>query len=600
MYTFPQLGFPINKHITLIQELHAHFTYFSSYIRRSPAPSSIGTPTNNHLVATYHQMHDSATLRASPAPSTASMMSSSSRASSTLRSIKNQSPVVMNTAKSMQVQKPVRQAATAPSTATSEMTNTVGPSFAQPLTKRMAVVPECSTPPLTSGATAIAPPPPSYEISLQQKEVNSPITVPRTESPSIQSPQVANDNRPPPPPYHMKPPMYPPTDTTNSSSRSGTPYSESSAMNSENTDSSSPVDFQDRTLTPRDSGYGQSTEAPPLPPPYKTNHHTSPKPERKFPGLSSESKDRKSCIKNCSPDAYKFFMEKHYDQKHGKVWQYYKDRKERLSQFYNEIERHLDPNKFTDIDQFKQKLYTVESEHLRQQRKKMKRNDFIKLKILGRGAFGEVSLVRKNGNANNINHASQILKEPAMFAMKTLLKSHIVKTGKTPNVMAEKDILSEANNPWIVQLYYSFQDKKNVYFILEYIPGGDLMERLIREELFSEEAAKFYTAQLICAVESVHDMGFIHRDIKPDNILIDRKGNLKLTDFGLCTGFRWTHESDKYFVNGGELEYHTNDVLNKTCHHSHSILQKSHISDKTPWLQKQCSILMLVNVHVRE
>ena len=550
MYTFTQLGFPINKHITLIQELHAHFTYFSSYIRRSPAPSSIGTPTNNHLVTAYHQMHDSATLRASPAPSTASMMSSSSRASSTLRSIKNQSPVVMNTAKSMQVQKPVRQAATAPSTATSEMTNTVGPSFAQPLTKRMAVVPECSTP--VTGTVA-APPPPSYEISLQQKEVISPITVPRTDSPSIQSPQVASDNRPPPPPYRqMKPPMYPPTDTTNSSSRSGTPYSES--QNSENTDSSSPVDFQDRTLTPRDSGYGQSAEAmlPPAPPPYT---RVSPKPERKFPGSSNDAKDRKSCVKSYSPDAYKFFMEKHYDQDHGKVWKYYNDRKERLNRFYNEIGKvDVDSPFYSQIQQFKQKFFSVETEHLRQRRKIMKKSDFHELKVIGKGGFGKVSLVRKSGNTNNINLGSQITKEPTIFAMKTLLKSHIVEKGKVAHVMAEKDILSEANIPWIVQMYHSFQDKEYLYFIMEYVPGGDLMERLIREQLFSENDAKFYTAQLICAVECVHAMGFVHRDIKPDNILIDRGGNLKLSDFGLSTGFRWTHESDKYLVNGGKFQ----------------------------------------------
>ena len=497
-------------------------------------------------------MHESATLRASPAPSTASMMSSSSRASSTLRSIKNQSPVVMNTAKSMQVQKPVRQAATAPSTATSEMTNTVGPSFAQPLTKRMAVVPECSTP--VTGTSA-APPPPSYEISLQQKEVMSPITVPRTASPTIQSPQVASDNRPPPPPYRqMKPPMYPPTDTTDSSSRSGTPYSESSAMNSENTDSSSPVDFQDRTLTPRDSGYGQSAEAmlPPAPPPYT---RVSPKPERKFPGSSNESKDRKTCIKSYSSDAYKFFMEKHYDQDHGKVWKYYRDRKDRWERINKEIDQV--PLEDSQIQQFKQKFFSVETDHLRQRRKKMKRSDFHELKVIGKGGFGKVSLVRKSGNTNNIHYGSLITNEPKVFAMKTLKKSHIVDTGKVAQVMAEKDILSEANIPWIVQLYYSFQDKDHLYFIMEYVPGGDLMERLIRHQedtgipYFSEKSSKFYTAQLICAVECVHEMGFVHRDIKPDNILIDKEGNLKLSDFGLSTGFRWTHESHKYVINGG-------------------------------------------------
>jgi len=75
------------------------------------------------------------------------------------------------------------------------------------------------------------------------------------------------------------------------------------------------------------------------------------------------------------------------------------------------------------------------------------------------------------------------------------------------------------------------------------------MGLLIKEEIFDHELAQFYIAELVLAIESVHAMGFIHRDIKPDNILIDREGHIRLTDFGLCTGFRWTHNS-KYYQNG--------------------------------------------------
>ncbi|XP_013142193.1 PREDICTED: serine/threonine-protein kinase LATS1-like [Papilio polytes] len=104
----------------------------------------------------------------------------------------------------------------------------------------------------------------------------------------------------------------------------------------------------------------------------------------------------------------------------------------------------------------------------------------------------------------------------------------------------------KADNEWVVKLYYSFQDKDNLYFVMDYIPGGDLMSLLIKLGIFEENLARFYIAELTCAVESVHKMGFIHRDIKPDNILIDRDGHIKLTDFGLCTGFRWTHNSKYY------------------------------------------------------
>ena len=112
------------------------------------------------------------------------------------------------------------------------------------------------------------------------------------------------------------------------------------------------------------------------------------------------------------------------------------------------------------------------------------------------------------------------------------------------------------------------QDFDNLYFVMEYIPGGDLMSLLIKLGRFDEDLARFvttgfskcfchwheyvfplfrfYIAELTMAVESVHQMGFIHRDIKPDNILLDHNGHIKLTDFGLCTGFRWTHVSQSY------------------------------------------------------
>lgn len=86
---------------------------------------------------------------------------------------------------------------------------------------------------------------------------------------------------------------------------------------------------------------------------------------------------------------------------------------------------------------------------------------------------------------------------------------------------------------------------------MDYIPGGDLMSLLIKLGVFKESLARFYIAELTCAIESVHELGFIHRDIKPDNILIDKDGHIKLTDFGLCTGFRWTHNS-KYYQRNGE------------------------------------------------
>lgn len=187
-------------------------------------------------------------------------------------------------------------------------------------------------------------------------------------------------------------------------------------------------------------------------------------------------------------------------------------------------------------EQMRKMLYQKESNYNRLRRAKMDKSMFVKIKTLGIGAFGEVCLTRKVDTG-------------ALYAMKTLRKKDVLNRNQVAHVKAERDILAEADNEWVVRLYYSFQDRDSLYFVMDYIPGGDMMSLLIRMGVFPEPLARFYVAELTLAIESVHKMGFIHRDIKPDNILIDLDGHIKLTDFGLCTGFRWTHNS-KYYQKG--------------------------------------------------
>ncbi|KAI4803853.1 hypothetical protein KUCAC02_025501 [Chaenocephalus aceratus] len=150
----------------------------------------------------------------------------------------------------------------------------------------------------------------------------------------------------------------------------------------------------------------------------------------------------------------------------------------------------------------------------------MKSEDFDRVKVIGRGAFGEVQLVR--------HKASQ-----KVYAMKLLSKFEMIKRSDSAFFWEERDIMAFANSPWVVQLCCAFQDEHFLYMVMEYMPGGDLVNLTSTYDV-PEKWAKFYTAEVVMALEAIHSMGFIHRDVKPDNMLLDRLGHLKLADFGTC------------------------------------------------------------------
>jgi serine/threonine kinase 38 len=133
-----------------------------------------------------------------------------------------------------------------------------------------------------------------------------------------------------------------------------------------------------------------------------------------------------------------------------------------------------------------------------------------------------------------------------VYAMKILRKSDMLAKEQVAHVRAERDILEKADNPWVVKMFYSFQDSVNLYLIMEFLPGGDLMTMLINREILTNEETQFYIAESLIAIDSIHQLGFIHRDIKPDNLLLDDRGHIKLSDFGLCTGLKRAHTTEFY------------------------------------------------------
>lgn len=172
---------------------------------------------------------------------------------------------------------------------------------------------------------------------------------------------------------------------------------------------------------------------------------------------------------------------------------------------------------------YRENYLKIEADAQRDMRKRLTTEDFEPLAIIGRGAFGEVRLVRMRDRFSR-----------EVYAMKSMLKEAMIMKNQVGHIRAERDILTESENSWIVTLHYSFQDDRNLYMVMEYLPGGDLMGLLMKEDTFSEDATRFYIAELILAVSSVHALGYIHRDLKPDNVLLDWEGHIKLTDLGLC------------------------------------------------------------------
>jgi len=196
-------------------------------------------------------------------------------------------------------------------------------------------------------------------------------------------------------------------------------------------------------------------------------------------------------------------------------------------------------NRISDLEKeaIRAKWLANETEYLRDMRARVNVNSFSRLKTIGHGAFGVVSLVRERGNG-------------ALFAMKQLRKADMLRKGQEGHVRAERDLMTSASASatakWIVKLVYSFQDVDHLYLIMEFMGGGDLLNLLIEKDIFEEDFARFYVAEMILGIHEAHRFGYIHRDIKPDNFLFTADGHIKLADFGLCQSFHWAHDGAYY------------------------------------------------------
>ncbi|KAJ1728585.1 serine/threonine-protein kinase dbf2 [Coemansia sp. Benny D160-2] len=164
-----------------------------------------------------------------------------------------------------------------------------------------------------------------------------------------------------------------------------------------------------------------------------------------------------------------------------------------------------------------------ESSILRRRRNRTREREFDILAQIGQGGYGQVFLARKRDTGE-------------VCALKKMAKQLLVKLGEVQHILTERDILRTSKSEWLVKLLYSFQDQQSLYLAMEYVPGGDVRTLLNQNGILRHQIARFYIAEMLVAVAALHSFGYFHRDLKPENFLVDAKGHIKLTDFGLSHG----------------------------------------------------------------
>uniref|UniRef100_G3P8L2 non-specific serine/threonine protein kinase n=1 Tax=Gasterosteus aculeatus aculeatus TaxID=481459 RepID=G3P8L2_GASAC len=172
----------------------------------------------------------------------------------------------------------------------------------------------------------------------------------------------------------------------------------------------------------------------------------------------------------------------------------------------------------SNIDNMVEEEMDISTTH---HKRKVTMSDFDYLKLLGKGTFGKVILVREKASGK-------------YYAMKILKKEVIIAKDEVAHTLTESRVLKNTRHPFLTSLKYSFQTKDRLCFVMEYVNGGELFFHLSRERVFSEERTRFYGAEIVSALDYLHSAKIVYRDLKLENLMLDKDGHIKITDFGLC------------------------------------------------------------------
>lgn len=177
-------------------------------------------------------------------------------------------------------------------------------------------------------------------------------------------------------------------------------------------------------------------------------------------------------------------------------------------------------------------------------------DDFDLRATVGTGTFGRVRVVKIKGS-----------KDRTPMALKIMKKSEVIRLKQVEHVKAETGILRDIAHPFIVNLLAAFQDERRLFLLLEFVNGGELFSHLRKQGRLPDDDARFYSAEIVLAFEYLHKMTIIYRDLKPENLLIDADGHIKITDFGFAK-----HVEDRTWTLCGTPEYLAPEIIQSKGH----------------------------------
>jgi serine/threonine protein kinase len=175
---------------------------------------------------------------------------------------------------------------------------------------------------------------------------------------------------------------------------------------------------------------------------------------------------------------------------------------------------------------------------------------FTLITVLGSGSFGKVLLMEKKDTRK-------------LYAIKTVLKQKLYNSKKKRNAVFERNVLAQITSPFVVKLHYAFQNSEKLYLVLDFMQGGDLYYHITQHKYFTEEMVRFYAAEIVMALEDLHQNNIVYRDLKPENILMDASGHIKLIDFNLAKSIEGEEKSSSMC---GTPEYISPEILKGAPH----------------------------------